>query len=164
MPDHFRAHKETSFQTGRAASGTPSAVRCNSCVIPVVGPLSPRPATDEAQILKCQIGISSSGHSGRRRSVPYAFTEEGVAKLSALHQSELLPGCEGSLRRTAARSVWSASSLLALWNGAACPKAGASSAHSKRFAHFGCGLAPLCSSRRCVSFLCVSPRSFASLR
>lgn len=33
---------------------------------------------EEAQILKCQIGISSSGHGGRRRSEPYAFTEEGV--------------------------------------------------------------------------------------
>ena len=34
----------------------------------------------------------------------------------------------------APRSVWSASSLLALSNGPARPKAGASSAHSKRFA------------------------------
>jgi hypothetical protein len=44
--------------------------------------------TDEAQILKCQIGISSSGHGGRRRSVPYAFTEEGVAMLSSALRSE----------------------------------------------------------------------------
>jgi hypothetical protein len=44
--------------------------------------------TDEAQILKCQIGISSSGHGGRRRSVPYAFTEEGVAMLSSVLRSE----------------------------------------------------------------------------
>jgi hypothetical protein len=42
----------------------------------------------EAQILKCQIGISSSGHGGRRRSVPYAFTEEGVAMLSSVLRSE----------------------------------------------------------------------------
>ena len=44
--------------------------------------------TAEAQILKCQIGISSSGHGGRRRSVPYAFTEEGVAMLSSVLRSE----------------------------------------------------------------------------
>src|ERR1035437_10495796 len=43
----------------------------------------------------------------------------------------------------AARSVWSATSLLALWTGAARPKAGASSTHSKRFAQFGGGFAAL---------------------
>ena len=43
---------------------------------------------DDAQSLKCQIGISSSGHGGRRRSVPYAFTEEGVAMLSSVLRSE----------------------------------------------------------------------------
>jgi hypothetical protein len=43
---------------------------------------------DEAQILKCQIGISSSGHGGRRRSLPYAFTEQGVAMLSSVLRSE----------------------------------------------------------------------------
>ena len=43
---------------------------------------------EEAQILKCQIGISSSGHGGRRRSAPYAFTEEGVAMLSSVLRSE----------------------------------------------------------------------------
>jgi hypothetical protein len=42
----------------------------------------------EAQILKCQIGISSSGHGGRRRSLPYAFTEQGVAMLSSVLRSE----------------------------------------------------------------------------
>ena len=44
-----------------------------------------------------------------------------------------------TLHRTvpAARSVWSAASLLALSAGAGRPKAGASSAHSKRFAQFG---------------------------
>lgn len=31
----------------------------------------------EAQVLKCQIGISS-GHGGRRRSLPHVFTEHGV--------------------------------------------------------------------------------------
>jgi hypothetical protein len=43
---------------------------------------------EEAEILKCQIGISSSGHGGRRRSLPYAFTEEGVAMLSSVLRSE----------------------------------------------------------------------------
>ena len=43
---------------------------------------------DEANILKCQIGISSSGHGGRRRSLPYAFTEEGVAMLCSVLRSE----------------------------------------------------------------------------
>src|SRR6185437_6049512 len=43
---------------------------------------------DEVEILKCQIGISSSGHGGRRRSLPYAFTEQGVAMLSSVLRSE----------------------------------------------------------------------------
>jgi hypothetical protein len=38
--------------------------------------------------LKCQIGISSLGHGGRRRSLPYAFTEQGVAMLSSVLRSE----------------------------------------------------------------------------
>ncbi len=42
----------------------------------------------EAEILKCQFGISSSGHGGRRRSLPYAFTEQGVAMLSSVLNSE----------------------------------------------------------------------------
>jgi hypothetical protein len=37
--------------------------------------------------LKCQIGISSSGHGGRRRSIPYVFTEQGVAMLSSVLRS-----------------------------------------------------------------------------
>jgi hypothetical protein len=43
---------------------------------------------DEAAILKCQIGISSFEHGGRRRSLPYAFTEEGVAMLSSVLRSK----------------------------------------------------------------------------
>ena len=43
---------------------------------------------EEAEILKCQIGISSMGHGGRRRSLPYAFTEQGVAMLSSVLRSE----------------------------------------------------------------------------
>ena len=38
--------------------------------------------------LKCQIGISSSEHGGRRRSRPYAFTEQGVAMLSSVLRSK----------------------------------------------------------------------------
>lgn len=44
-------------------------------------------SAEEAAILKCQIGISSSGHGGRRRSLPYAFTEQGVAMLSSVLNS-----------------------------------------------------------------------------
>lgn len=42
----------------------------------------------ETEILKCQFGISSSNHGGRRRSLPYAFTEQGVAMLSSVLRSE----------------------------------------------------------------------------
>ncbi len=42
----------------------------------------------EAASLKCQSGISSWGHGGRRRSLPYAFTEQGVAMLSSVLRSE----------------------------------------------------------------------------
>src|SRR6185369_5985925 len=43
---------------------------------------------EEVKILKCQIGISSSGHGGRRRSLPYVFTEQGVAMLSSVLNSD----------------------------------------------------------------------------
>ena len=39
----------------------------------------------ESEILKCQFGISSWGG---RRGLPYAFTEQGVAMLSTVLQSE----------------------------------------------------------------------------
>ena len=42
---------------------------------------------DEVTNLKCQSGISSSDHGGRRRSRPYAFTEQGVAMLSSVLRS-----------------------------------------------------------------------------
>jgi phage regulator Rha-like protein len=42
----------------------------------------------EAEILKCQIGISSSGHGGRRRSFPFAFTEHGALMLANVLNSE----------------------------------------------------------------------------
>jgi hypothetical protein len=40
----------------------------------------------EARDLKCQIGISKAW-GGRRRSLPYAFSEEGVAMLSSVLRS-----------------------------------------------------------------------------
>src|SRR3954468_23837191 len=40
---------------------------------------------NEARILKCQFGISSWGG---RRGFPYAFTEQGVAMLSSVLESE----------------------------------------------------------------------------
>jgi hypothetical protein len=43
---------------------------------------------EEAGILKCQFGISSLGHGGRRRSLPYAFTEQGVAMLSSVLRND----------------------------------------------------------------------------
>ena len=43
-------------------------------------------APEEHEILKCQIGISRDW-GGRRRSMPYAFTEQGVAMLSSVLRS-----------------------------------------------------------------------------
>jgi hypothetical protein len=43
---------------------------------------------EEAANLKRQFGTSSSGHGGRRRSLPYAFTEQGVAMLSSVLRSD----------------------------------------------------------------------------
>ena len=40
----------------------------------------------ESDNLRCQIGISS-GWGGRRRSSPYAFTEQGIAMLSSVLRS-----------------------------------------------------------------------------
>ncbi len=44
-----------------------------------------RLTAQESEILKCQFGISSWGG---RRGLPYAFTEQGVAMLSSVLQSE----------------------------------------------------------------------------
>lgn len=46
-----------------------------------------RLTSEEANNLKCQSGISSSVHGGRRRSYPFAFTEQGVAMLSSVLRS-----------------------------------------------------------------------------
>ena len=61
----------------------------------VTGNLSPRFPLDfmfqlngnEVHILMCHSGISSPQHGGRRRSLPYAFTEQGVAMLSGVLRS-----------------------------------------------------------------------------
>lgn len=42
---------------------------------------------EETQNLRSQFAISSSGHGGRR-SLPYVFTEQGVAMLSSVLNSE----------------------------------------------------------------------------
>lgn len=42
---------------------------------------------EEAENLRCQIGISSSAHGGRRYRL-YAFTEQGVAMLSSVLRSK----------------------------------------------------------------------------
>jgi ORF6N domain len=43
--------------------------------------------SDEAECLRSQIAISKTGRGGRR-SLPYAFTEQGVAMLSSVLNSE----------------------------------------------------------------------------
>jgi ORF6N domain len=43
---------------------------------------------EEVANLKCQIGTSSFEHGGRRRSRPFAFTQEGIAMLSGVLRSE----------------------------------------------------------------------------
>lgn len=42
---------------------------------------------EEAEILRCQIGTSSLSHGGRRY-LPFVFTEQGVAMLSSVLNSE----------------------------------------------------------------------------
>lgn len=43
--------------------------------------------TEEADVLRCQIGTSKKGRGGRRY-LPYVFTEQGVAMLSSVLNSE----------------------------------------------------------------------------
>ena len=43
---------------------------------------------EEVHFLKCQFGISKPSRGGRRRSQPFAFTEQGVAMLSSVPHSE----------------------------------------------------------------------------
>lgn len=42
---------------------------------------------DEADLLRCQIGISKTGRGGRRY-LPHVFTEQGIAMLSSVLNSE----------------------------------------------------------------------------
>ncbi len=44
---------------------------------------------EEFENLKCQIGIASSGTHGGRRSLPYAFTEQGISMLASTLRSEV---------------------------------------------------------------------------
>ena len=44
-------------------------------------------SSEESKFLKCQIGISKNARGGRRH-FPYAFTEQGVAMLSSVLNSE----------------------------------------------------------------------------
>lgn len=61
-------------------------------------------ATETAD-LKCQFGISSSGdsHGGRRRSRPYAFTEQGVAMLSSVLRTKRAAAVNVAIMRTFVR-------------------------------------------------------------
>jgi hypothetical protein len=43
---------------------------------------------EEMDFLKCHFGISKPSRGGRRRSRPFVFTEQGVAMLSSVLQSE----------------------------------------------------------------------------
>ena len=43
---------------------------------------------EEVHFLKCQFGISKPSRGGRRRSRPFVFTEQGVAMLSSVLNSE----------------------------------------------------------------------------
>lgn len=45
-------------------------------------------AEEEARLLKCQFGISKPGRGGRRRSRPFVFTEQGIAMLSGVLNSD----------------------------------------------------------------------------
>jgi hypothetical protein len=45
-------------------------------------------SAEEVRSLKCQVGISKPGRGGRRRSRPFMFTEQGIAMLSSVLNSE----------------------------------------------------------------------------
>jgi len=49
-------------------------------------------SAEEWDNLRCQIGISSEAHGGRR-FVPYVFTEQGVAMLSSVCESRFRQAC-----------------------------------------------------------------------
>jgi len=70
---------------------------------------------EEADNLKCQFGTSSSGHGGRRRSLPYVFTEQGVAMLSSVLRSERAVQVNVAIMRAfvSLRRMFSANEALA---------------------------------------------------
>ena len=55
--------------------------------------------TDEADLLRCQIGISNKGRGGRR-FLPYVFTEQGIAMLSSVLNSECAVAVNIEIMRT----------------------------------------------------------------
>lgn len=54
---------------------------------------------DEADRLRCQIGISNKGRGGRR-FLPYVFTEQGIAMLSTVVNSERAVAVNIEIMRT----------------------------------------------------------------
>ena len=58
---------------------------------------------DEWQALRCQIGTSKNQGKGGRRYPPFAFTEQGVAMLSGLLNSERAIAVNIEIMRTFAR-------------------------------------------------------------
>jgi hypothetical protein len=70
---------------GVATGNLNRAVRRNASRFPV--DFTFQLTAEEVEILKCQFGTSSSSWGGRRRSRPYAFTEQGIAMLSSVLHS-----------------------------------------------------------------------------
>jgi ORF6N domain-containing protein len=58
---------------------------------------------EELDFLKCQIGISKPGRGGRRRSRPFVFTEQGIAMLSSVLNSERAVRVNIAIMRTFVR-------------------------------------------------------------
>ena len=55
---------------------------------------------DEYTNLKCQIGISSENEYGGRRTLPYAFTEQGISMLSSVLKSDVAVNVSIGIMRT----------------------------------------------------------------
>jgi hypothetical protein len=72
---------------GVTVSALNQAVQRNSARFP--DDFAYRLTPQEVSNLKSQIVISSSGHGGRRRAPPRAFTEQGVAMLSSVLRSPI---------------------------------------------------------------------------
>ena len=79
------------FQFGSLERGQPALFGSTPTTLAQAGKAFDMPCSqiyEEASVLKCQAGISSSRLGGRRRSLPYAFTEEGVTMLPSVLRSE----------------------------------------------------------------------------